>query len=66
MVILHCDSTLSRNLSPYFYMKVLMFTAPQTFMLCCVRWPDMAVIPYILILAQKNKNLIGWVAGFPR
>ena len=26
------------------YMKVLMFTGPQTFMLCCVRWPDMAVI----------------------
>ena len=26
------------------YMKVLMFTASQTFMLCCVRWSDMAVL----------------------
>ena len=25
-------------------MKVLMFSGSQTFMLCCVRWPDMAVI----------------------
>ncbi len=29
---------------PWEYMKVLMFNASQTFMLCCIRWPDMAVI----------------------
>ena len=28
----------------------------------------LALVPYILILAQKNKNLMKgtWVAGFPR
>ena len=40
------------------YMKVLMFTAPQTFMLCCVRWPDMAVIIIRFYIGLIFANII--------
>ena len=40
-----------------------MFTAPQTFMLCCVRWPDMAVIENLRWFGFSDFHLLLWAAS---
>ena len=39
-------------------MKVLMFSASQAFMLCCVRWPDMAVYMKVLMMTGSQTFML--------